>query len=281
MKTIFANGLQIPVLGQGSWYIGDSPQKAHSEIATLRRGIELGMNLIDTAEMYGSGKSETFIGNALKDTPRDKYLLVSKVYPHNAGKPNIFRSCDESLKRLRTDYLDLYLLHWRGSVPLAETVECMERLVKAGKIKRWGVSNFDVSDMEELWSVPSGNNCAVDQVLYHVGSRGIEYDLIPWLNTHGLAVMAYCPLAQGGRLRGSSAYDTLLPIAGRHGISVLQLLLAFTLRQPNLISIPKASSPSHVEQNAAVDEINISDEDWVVVDRLFPPPKSKLYLDIQ
>jgi diketogulonate reductase-like aldo/keto reductase len=208
MRQISANGLLIPILGQGAWHIGDNNRSERDETAAVRRGIELGLNMIDTAEMYGDGKSETLIGKSLRGIRREEYLLVSKVYPHNAGKDNIFASCDASLKRLNTDYLDLYLLHWRGSVPLAETVECMERLVNMGKIRRWGVSNFDVADMEELWNVPSGNNCAVDQVLYNLGSRGIEYDLIPWLSARGVAVMAYCPLAQAGKL-GRSRDDLL------------------------------------------------------------------------
>jgi diketogulonate reductase-like aldo/keto reductase len=285
MRTISANGFQIPVLGQGGWHIGDNPRKAENETAALRRGLELGLNLIDTAEMYGDGRSEILIGKALQGIKREEYLLVSKVYPHNAGGSNIFKSCDASLKRLQTDYLDIYLLHWRGSVPLEETVDCMEQLVRAGKIRRWGVSNFDVSDMEELWNIPSGKNCAVNQVLYHLGSRGIEYDLIPWTKERDIAVMAYCPLAQAGtlkRMRQDIPTDkTLASVAAQYEISVMQLLLAFTLRQTNICAIPKASSPSHVEENASVPEINISDEDWCRIDAVFWPPTSKMHLDME
>jgi diketogulonate reductase-like aldo/keto reductase len=285
MRMISANGLSIPALGQGAWHIGDNIRQERDETAALRRGIELGMNMIDTAEMYGDGKSETLIGKALQDVRREEYLLVSKVYPHNAGIDNIFASCDASLKRLGADYLDLYLLHWRGSVPLAETVECMERLVKMGKIRRWGVSNFDVADMEELWDIPNGNNCAVDQALYHLGSRGIEYDLIPWLSSRGVAVMAYCPLAQAGKLGRSRgdllANETLLSVAEKYNMSVIQLLLAFTLRQANVSAIPKAASPRHVEENAAILDIRVSDDDWGKVDRAFRPPSSKTRLDIE
>jgi diketogulonate reductase-like aldo/keto reductase len=285
MKTISTNGLSLPALGQGGWHLGDDPQKSHSEIAALRRGIELGMTMIDTAEMYGDGRSETLIGEAIRDIRREDVLLVSKVYPHNAGSPNIFVSCDASLKRLGTDYLDLYLLHWRGSIPLVETVECMEQLVSAGKIRRWGVSNFDVADMEELMRVPNGKNCVVDQVLYHLCSRGIEYDLLPWLAEHDMAVMAYCPLAQAGRLKRMQkeilANGTLLSIAQKYEISVFQILLAFTLRRSNVISIPKSGSPEHVEQNAAVLNISISNEDWTEIDRIFWPPTSKMHLDME
>ena len=284
MKTIDANGLQIPVLGQGGWAIGDNSPKAASEIAALRRGLELGLTLIDTAEMYGAGRSEILIGQALQGIKREEYILVSKVYPYNAGKANIFASCDASLNRLGVDYLDIYLLHWRGTIPLAETVECMEQLVEIGKIKRWGVSNFDVSDMEELWSIPSGKNCAVNQVLYHLDSRGIEYDLIPWTKEHGVAIMAYCPLAQAGavtRMHKDMLTDkTLVAVAGKYGISVTQLLLAFTLKQSNVSAIPKAGSRLHVEENAAVLKVSIAQEDWAIVDKEFLPPTSKMHLDM-
>jgi diketogulonate reductase-like aldo/keto reductase len=277
--------MQMPVLGQGGWRIGDEPQKAASEMAALRRGLELGMNLIDTAEMYGDGDSELLIGEALRGIPRKAYLLVSKVYPHNAGRPNIFKSCEASLKRLATDYLDLYLLHWRGSTPLSETVECMERLVRSGKIRRWGVSNFDVDDMEELWSIPNGSNCAANQVLYHIGSRGIEYDLIPWLAKRGVAVMAYCPLAQAGtltRMRKDIITDeTLVSVAAKYKLSVTQIMLAFILRQKNLVAIPKAGSVRHVEENATAIDIRISDEDWARIDSVYWPPTAKMHLDME
>jgi diketogulonate reductase-like aldo/keto reductase len=284
VRTISANGLCLPVLGQGGWHLGDDPKTAQSERAALRLGLELGLNLIDTAEMYGEGNSERLIGDAIRGRRQD-CLLVSKVYPHNAGRPNIFASCDASLRRLQTDYLDLYLLHWRGSVPLAETVECMEALVQAGKIRRWGVSNFDVPDMEELWRIPNGQNCAVDQVLYHLGSRGIEFDLMPWLRARQVAVMAYCPLAQAGSLRRMHrdfmTDKTLLTMAGKYGVTVLQLLLAFVLKQDNLTAIPKAGTPAHVEANAKVLGQSIAEEDWAELDKTFWPPTAKMHLDIE
>jgi len=241
----------------------------------------LGMTLIDTAEMYGNGNSERLIAQALRGIARDRYQLVSKVLPQNAGKARIFESCAASLKRLNTDYLDLYLLHWRGSVPLSETVDCMETLVRQGKIRRWGVSNFDTDDMRELFYVPNGQNCAVNQVLYHLASRGIEYDLIPWLKEHGVAVMAYW----GGTLNriypDLPREKTLVAIAAKYGVSVMQLLLAFVLKQENLIAIPKASSVAHVRENRRALDIILDEEDWQAIDAVFSPPTAKMHLDIE
>ncbi len=285
MRTVNANGLTLPALGQGGWNIGDDPARAAGEIAALRRGLELGLTLIDTAEMYGNGRSEELIARALKGVRREDVQLVSKVLPQNAGRRRVAQSCEASLKRLGTDTLDLYLLHWRGSVPLTETVDAMEALVRAGKIRRWGVSNFDTADMEELWQTPGGQNCAVDQVLYHLGSRGIEYDLLPWLTAHGVAAMAYCPLAQAGTLRRThrdfATDDTLRAVAAAHGVTVMQLLLAFTLRRGNVIPIPKASTPAHVEQNAAALGLTLTDDEWAAIDRVYWPPTSKMHLDIE
>jgi len=281
-RIVRAGSMAFPVLGQGAWHIGDDPSKAKDEIAALRLGVELGMTLIDTAEMYGEGRSESLIARALEGMPRDRVQLVSKVYPHNAGRRRIGAACDASLRRLQTDYLDLYLLHWRGSVPLAETVNCMEDLVRSGKILRWGVSNFDTDDMEELWDIPDGSNCAANQVLYHLGSRGIEFDLLPWMKAHGVALMAYCPLAQGGTLSRRLGEDgTLRAVARKYGVGVMQLLLAFVLRQEQTIAIPKAGSPAHVRENAAASNLSLTPEDWVLIDRAFPPPARKTGLDMQ
>ncbi|MBW7455566.1 aldo/keto reductase, partial [Paenibacillus sepulcri] len=189
------DGTVLPKLGQGTWHMGDQPSRRKEEIRSLRLGVELGMKMIDTAEMYGDGRSESLIGEAIQGI-REQVFLVSKVYPHHAGLKHIARSCDNSLKRLGTDSLDFYLLHWRGNVPLGETIEGMERLKEAGKIRRWGVSNLDTRDMKELLSLENGTECAVNQVLYHLGSRGIEFDLLPHAQNNGIPVMAYCPLAQ-------------------------------------------------------------------------------------
>ncbi len=284
-RTVSANGLPLPALGQGGWRLGDDPAKEAEETAALRLGLTLGLTLIDTAEMYGNGQSERLIGNALQGVARDSYQLVSKVLPQNAGRRNIFNSCNDTLKRLRTDRVDLYLLHWRGSVPLEETVDCMETLVAQGKIKRWGVSNFDTADMEELWRVAGGNRCAADQVLYNLGSRGIEFDLLPWLSAHGVAAMAYCPLAQAGTLtrmhRDFYRDPTLTSLAIKYGVSVMQLLLKFTLKLPHVISIPKMGTRRHVQENAAVLDLSVSDTDWQALDAVFWPPTAKMHLDIE
>jgi len=279
-KVKLPDGTLVPALGQGTWMIGDSPSKKAEEIRTLRLGIELGMSLIDTAEMYGDGRSETLIGEAIQGI-RDQVFLVSKVYPHHAGLKRISRSCEASLRRLKTDRLDLYLLHWRGSIDFSETVEGMERLVEEGKILRWGVSNMDTADMEELFQLAKGTRCATNQVLYHLGSRGIEYDLLPWQRNHGVPIMAYCPLAQAGLLRkGLIEHPAVREIAERHHATPFQLLLAWCIRDGDVIAIPKASTEHHVFENAAAALIELSEDDKRRLDEAFPPPLRKVPLDI-
>lgn len=274
------DGVRLPAIGQGTWNIGDVPSQKEQEISSIRLGIELGMTLIDTAEMYGEGKSERLVGEAIRGK-RDQVFLVSKVYPHNAGKKDILRACEKSLERLGTDTLDLYLLHWRGRIPLAETVEGMEQLKKEGKIKRWGVSNFDVKDMEELMQVPGGDNCAVNQVLYHLGSRGIEFELLSWHKEQEIPIMAYSPLAQGGTLRKELITNPVLKkIAETHDVSPLQIALAWTIRSGQVISIPKAGQPHHVTANAEAAAIRLTDEELRQLDEAFPPPSHKPPLDI-
>lgn len=276
------NGAEVPALGLGTWYLGDDAGRRAREIAALRTGIEKGMTLIDTAEMYGGGRSERLVGEAIKGTERGRLFIVSKVLPNNAGRRGIFRSCEESLKRLGTDYLDLYLLHWRGSVPLAETVECMEKLERDGLIRGWGVSNFDTDDMDELRRVKGGDGCLVNQVLYHAASRGIEYSLLPQMRERGVALMAYCPLAQGGSLRrGLFRSRALNDIAARRGATVAQILLAWTIRGGNVIAIPRSSSPEHTAENAGADAIELTAEELAAIDREFAPPRRKEPLDIQ
>lgn len=276
------NGAEVPALGLGTWYLGDDAGRRAREIAALRTGIEKGMTLIDTAEMYGGGRSERLVGEAIKGTERGRLFIVSKVLPNNAGRRGIFRSCEESLQRLGTDYLDLYLLHWRGSVPLAETVECMEKLERDGMIRGWGVSNFDTDDMEELRRVKGGDGCLVNQVLYHTASRGIEYSLLPQMRESGVALMAYCPLAQGGSLRrGLFRSRALNDIAARRGSTVAQILLAWAIRGGNVIAIPRSSSPEHTAENAGADAIELTAEELAAIDREFAPPRRKEPLDIQ
>ena len=276
------NGAEVPALGLGTWYLGDDAGRRAREIAALRTGIEKGMTLIDTAEMYGGGRSERLVGEAIKGIERGRLFIVSKVLPNNAGRRGIFRSCEESLQRLGTDYLDLYLLHWRGSVPLAETVECMEKLERDGLIRGWGVSNFDTDDMDELRRVKGGDGCLVNQVLYHAASRGIEYSLLPQMRERGVALMAYCPLAQGGSLRrGLFRSRALNDIAARRGATVAQILLAWTIRGGNVIAIPRSSSPEHTAENAGADAIELTAEELAAIDREFAPPRRKEPLDIQ
>lgn len=280
---LLADGTRIPAIGQGTWRMGDDPFKHASEIEALRLGVQLGLKLIDTAEMYGEGRSEALIGEAIADI-RDDVFLVSKAYPNHADRKRLAVACEKSLKRLGTDHLDLYLLHWRGATPLEETIRGMEELQKAGKILRWGVSNFDTKDMEELVSNPNGANCAVNQVLYHLGSRGIELDLIPWQRDHRMPIMAYCPLAEGGSLKTQLLKDPdVVRIAAVHQVTPLQLLLAWSIRRAEsdgIVAIPKASRPEHVLLNAQAASVQLSEEERRFLDNAFPHPSEKVPLDI-
>jgi diketogulonate reductase-like aldo/keto reductase len=273
MKTIsLSDGERVPVLGQGTWRMGENTRAHKDEVAALRLGIELGMTLIDTAEMYGEGGAEKVVADASQDQ-RDSVFVVTKVYPHNASGTELPKACERSLKRLRVDAIDLYLLHWRERrTRLGETVEAFERLRTAGKIKRWGVSNFDVDDMEDLWSVENGANCAADQVLYNLENREIESGLLQWSGSNKVPIMAYSPVGHG---RGLLRNATLEKIAKRHGATTSQIALAWVLRQPGMIAIPKASNEKHVRENVRSIEIELTNEDLADLDREFPPPKSK------
>lgn len=274
------DGTVVPALGQGTWRIGESNRTKAEEVRALRLGIELGMTLIDTAEMYGSGGAERVVGEAIAGK-RDQVFLVSKVYPHNSGRNKIKTACEQSLKRLQTDYLDLYLLHWRGFVPLEEVVEGMEHLKKEGKILRWGVSNLDRDDMEELYRIQNGENCTTNQVLYHLGSRGIEFDLLPWHRENNMPIMAYCPLAQGGSLRRELLHHpTIQAIAKKHDAKPLQIVLAWCIRTDDVIAIPKAVRPEHLLENAAACAIELDEDDIAKLDDAFPKPTQKVPLDI-
>jgi diketogulonate reductase-like aldo/keto reductase len=270
-KVRLPDQTDVPALGQGTWFMGEGRRPASAEADALRLGIDLGMTLIDTAEMYGDGGAEKVVAAAIAGQ-RDKVFLVSKVYPHNASRSGVAKACERSLQRLRTDRLDLYLLHWRGSFSLSETVEGFEALKFSGKIGAWGVSNFDTSDMEELVSVPHGDACVVDQVLYNPEHRGIEHDLMPWCVDRRMALMAYSPIGQGGRLLRA---PSLAAIAARHGATPAQIALAWGLRHPHVICIPKAADPEHVRQNAAAQDITLSVRDLAEIDAAFPPPRRK------
>jgi diketogulonate reductase-like aldo/keto reductase len=264
--------MQVPALGQGAWRMGEDARRRKQEIASLRAGVDLGMTLIDTAEMYGDGATESLIGEALADV-RDQVFLVSKVYPQNAGRGRIERACEGSLRRLRTDRLDLYLLHWRGAIPLAETVEGMEALVAAGKIRRWGVSNLDSADMDELLRV-GGEACATNQILYNVTARGAEFDLMPRLRARHIPVMAYSPIGQG-RLPNSPA---LAAVAKRHGATPFQAALAWVLRDPTVIAIPKAADATHLNDNRRALDLALTEEDLASINEEFPAPVRKTRL---
>ncbi|MGI4827783.1 MAG: aldo/keto reductase [Janthinobacterium lividum] len=246
MQQVTISERQVPAIGQGTWNMGDDPSKKAAEIAAFRRGLDLGLTVVDTAEMYGNGRSENLIGEAIAGR-RDEVYLVSKVLPSNASRKGTVAACEASLKRLGTDSLDLYLLHWPGSHPLRDTVASFEELRAAGKIKAWGVSNFDVDDMDRLFALENGSNCAANQVLYNPEYRGIEFDLLPWCQEHTVAVMAYSPVGQGGDLLAAPA---LKSIAERHQATPAQIALAWELRQPVMV-IPKAGTVPHIEENAA------------------------------
>jgi diketogulonate reductase-like aldo/keto reductase len=270
------DGLEVPALGQGTWHMGESGRLKQQEIAALKLGIELGMTLIDTAEMYGNGGAEEMIADAIAGR-RDELFLVSKVYPHNASRTGVPAACERSLKRLRTDRIDLYLLHWPGSHPLSETVDAFEALKAAGKIRYWGVSNFDTAEMRQVASLANGIACTTDQVLYNPDTRGIEFDLFPWCARQSMPIMAYSPVGQGGRLLRSKA---LASVAKRHDATPAQIAIAWSLRSGSVISIPKAMNPAHVRENAAAGDIELTAQDLAEIDAGHPPPRSKQGLDI-
>ena len=269
------SGIAVPALGLGTWQMGEAKARANDEIDSLRLGLDLGMTLIDTAEMYGEGGAELVVGKALEDR-RDEVFLVSKVYPWNASRTGTIAACEASLKRLGTDRIDLYLLHWRGDHPLADTVAAFEELRAAGKIGAWGVSNFDVEDMEELYAIRDGVNCAVNQVLYNLSRRGIEYDLLPWCQARGVTVMAYSPIEQGRLIH----HPELIRIAKAYQATPAQVALAFLLEREGVVAIPKTSNLRRVRENRDAVDLDITDEDWAAIDAAFPPPDEKVPLEM-
>ena len=269
-EVALPGGERVPALGQGTWHMGEDRRRAADEAAALRLGIELGMTLIDTAEMYGSGGAEEVIAHAAEGV-RDRLFIVSKVYPHNGSRAGVVAACERSLKRLATDRIDLYLLHWRGSIPLAETLEGFQRLERDGKIRHHGVSNFDRGDMEEWVALRGEETVAADQVLYNLGRRGPEWDLVPWCREHGIAIMAYTPLGQGSMLGNRG----LAEIARRRDTTPAQIALAWLLRQQGTIVIPKASRAAHVRENRGALDVELTEDDLAALDRAFPPPKGR------
>jgi diketogulonate reductase-like aldo/keto reductase len=256
----------MPVLGQGTWYLGEHPARRRDEIAALRTGLDLRMTMIDTAEMYGDGASEELVGEAIIGRRADVFL-VDKVLPSNASRRRTVQACRRSLRRLRVDHIDLYLLHWRGRHPLAETIEAFAELVDAGDIGQWGVSNFDLSDMTELLEA-GGNSCATNQILYNLTRRGPEYDLLPWLREHRIPAMAYSPIEQGRLLGHPQVAET----AARHGATPAQVALAWLLRQEMVAAIPRSSKPEHTLENAEARDLHLTEEDVAALDTAFPPP---------
>jgi diketogulonate reductase-like aldo/keto reductase len=280
MRTISlsdAPGAAIPSLGLGTWRLGESKRTRSAEVAAVRRAFELGYRLVDTAEMYGEGGAEEVVGQALAEAiaagelRRDDAFVVSKVYPHNASRRAVTAACDRSRARLRLDTIDLYLLHWRGRHALADTVEGFEALRNSGRIRHWGVSNFDIDDMRELWSLESGTKCVVNQVYYSASHRGIEFDLLPWQNEQSVVTMAYCPIDQGTLASNAD----LTRIAKRYGATAAQVALAWVLRNPRLVAIPKAARVEHLRDNLVAGGISLDEDDLQAIDRVFAPPRRK------
>ncbi|MCZ7910126.1 aldo/keto reductase [Agrobacterium leguminum] len=269
------SGKEVPALGLGTWNMGETRSSAPQEVESIRKAIDLGMTLIDTAEMYADGRSEEVVGAAIAGR-RQNVFLVSKVYPWNASERGTAEACERSLARLGTDHIDLYLLHWRGEHPLAETVAAFERLKSDGKIGDWGVSNFDTDDMEELFAVAGGKNCAANQVLYNLSRRGPEFSLLPWCQERGVPLMAYSPIEQGRILKNHE----LIRIAKAYQATPAQLALAFLLERDGVIAIPKSASVSRVEENRGATDLEITEEDWAALDAVFPPPTRKTSLEM-
>lgn len=273
--TLVPSGEPVPMYGLGTWMMGENEKKRADEVAALKLGLDLGATLIDTAEMYGDGEAEEIVGDAIAGQ-RDGLFLVSKVLPENASRNGTIAACERSLKRLRTDRIDLYLLHWRGSTPLEHTLEAFQTLQREGKIRHWGVSNFDTDDMEELVALPGGNACATNQVLYNLKRRRIEYDLVPFCRERKIPIMAYSPIEQGRLLNVA----VLKMVAERHGATPAQVALAWLLRQPATLVIPKATNPAHLRENIAALDLKLTDDDLAALDRAFPPPQRKYALEM-
>jgi diketogulonate reductase-like aldo/keto reductase len=269
MKQVtFPSGLRVPALGQGTWHMGEHKDRHDEEVAAIRLGIDLGLTLIDTAEMYGEGRAEMLVGEAIKGQ-RDKVFIVTKVYPHHASRAEMHRACNNSLQRLQVETIDLYLLHWPGAVPIDETVRAFEALQRDGKIRHWGVSNLDLALMQALWQLPGGAAAQTDQVLYNLDTRGTEWDLLPWLRQHGLPVMAYSPFDEGRLLR----HRGLVAFAKQHAMTPSQVALAWLLAQDGVIAIPKSGHRERVRENAAALEHRLTAAHLRELDALFPPPR--------
>lgn len=281
MKTLKIAGQTIPAIGLGTWHMGDHLDSQDQEINALKTGIEAGATVLDTAEMYGNGNSERLVGKAIQGYDRDSLFIIDKVLPHNAVPGRLEKSLNRSLSLVGVDYFDLYLYHWRSGERLADVVSAMEAVKAAGKIKSWGVSNFDLTDMRELMRVPNGQNCAANEDLYNISSRGIEYDLLPWQAQHHLPLIAYTPVAHGDSMGANVTQNpVLLRVAASHHVSVYTVMLAWAIRQPGVLAIPQSSNPVHVKANVAAGDLQLSDEEWAALAKEFPQPTSKQPLDV-
>ncbi|HEX2271932.1 MAG TPA: aldo/keto reductase [Pyrinomonadaceae bacterium] len=277
--TLLPSGRPMPVLGQGTWRMGEDRSRRRSEVAAIQLGLDLGMSLIDTAEMYGEGGAEEVIGEAIADR-RAGVFVVSKVYPHNATRRGAIAACERSLRRLKTDYIDLYLLHWRGDVPLSETLDAFQKLKQEEKILEYGVSNLDVDDMEEAFALQGGDEIATNQVLYNLAHRGIEWDLLPWCRERRVPMMAYSPLGDDrAEQKRIFSQEAVKSVASRHNATPAQIALAWLLRHPDVVVIPKSSSPEHIRENRAAHDIKLTEHDLQELDQAFPPPRHRIPLE--
>ena len=276
MKTVTIDQRQLPALGIGTWEMGDDPADFDAEIAAIRAGLDAGLKVIDTAEMYGSGRSESLVGQAIQPYKRSDLYLISKVLPENASAKLMPASLKASLQRLQTDYLDLYLYHWRGSIPLAETVATLQDLKKQGYIRAWGVSNFDIDDMQELWQLPEGQNVAANEDLYNLETRGIEYSLLPWQRQHHLPLIAYSPLGRGPKMGSTMMQNpAVLEVAQKHQASAYQIPLAWVTQQQDVLAIPKSSSADHLLANLKSLQIELTPSDLENLEQAYPKPDHK------
>lgn len=276
MKTITINHQELPALGIGTWKMGDDAKALNTEIASIRAGLDSGLKVIDTAEMYGNGHSEKLVGQAIKPYQRSNIFLISKVLPQNASEQKMRQSLTASLQRLQTDYLDLYLYHWRGSVPLQETVTTLQDLQEEGKIRAWGVSNFDIADMQELWQLKVGKNVAANEDLYNLETRGIEYSLLPWQNQHQIPLIAYSPLGRGPKMGSTMMQNpAVIQVAQQHHTNVYQILLAWVINQPHVLAIPKSSSAQHLLDNVQALNIELTPADLQILEKAYPKPTQK------
>lgn len=282
MKKVTLAGVEVPAIGIGTWHMGEDPSQEQREIQAIRSGLDAGARVVDTAEMYGSGKSETLVGKALAPYQRNDIYLISKVLPHNASKAKFEQHLDASLQRLQTDYLDLYLYHWRGGVPLAETIAELDRMKQIGKIKAWGVSNFDVTDMEELLDLPAGKNAVVNEDLYNIEERGIEYDLLPWQHEHHVPLTAYSPVGGKQNELGTSMLtnQVVKEIADQHNVTPYVLLLTWIIRNDQTIAIPQTNNPEHAAANMQAAELELTSSELARLDQEYPKPDHKVPLAI-